>query len=588
MFNRSGLAHRTGLDLDAVPMDVNVALGITMVDFASRWQGLRVRTFWRQRSWRRVIQFVGLFGLCLGVALGCGGNTPPAADSPTSSGGNGRITLGTTLTARTLDPADAYETFPGILLYNLGDRLYTYTPGTTELVPQLATEMPTVSGDGLTYTIPLRQGVTLHDGTPFTAEVMAFSIQRFMDNGGRPAYLLSEKIQSVKATDDYELTITLSAPFAAFPALLSFSGITPVSPESYELGAGKFNPATFVGSGPYKLASFASDAIKLDVNDQYWGEAPANQGIDIQIFTSPANLYNTFKTGSLDVAYQTLDPEQIASLEREASAGGWEVIQGGTNVINYMSLNQRIKPLDDVRVRQAIAAMVDRPLLKERVFQGQAEPLYSLIPPGFEVAEPVFQDAFGDGNFDKAKALLTEAGFSEANPLTVEIWYPSASTTRSIVANTLKESIETALPGLVMVEIQNTEGATLWQNVGEGIYPIILSNWYPDYNDPDTFIQPFLGCDKGSPETGCEDGASQANGSFFYSPEANDLIAQQRAEQDPAARQAIIRQLQTLMAEEVPYVPLWRNKDYVFAQAGVSGVAIEPSQQFLLWPIRRS
>jgi peptide/nickel transport system substrate-binding protein len=395
-----------------------------MVSLVSRWWPQSLRNSWRRRSWRRMVQWVGLFGLCLGVVLGCAGNNQPSTEAPTVGTGDGRVAIGTTLTARTLDPADAYETFPGILLYNLGDRLYTYTPGTTDLVPQLAIAMPTVSDDGLTYTIPLRDDVTLHDGTPFNAEVMAFSIQRFMENGGRPAYLLSEKIQSVAATGDYELTITLSAPFAAFPALLSFSGITPISPASYTLGAGQFNPDSFVGSGPYKLASFASDAIKLDVNENYWGEAPANSGIDIQIFTSPANLYNTFRTGGLDVAYQTLDPEQIASLERETQSGGWSVIEAGTNVINYMSLNQTIEPLDDVRVRQAIAAMVDRPLLNDRVFQGQAEPLYSLIPPSFEVAKPVFKEAFGDGNFAQAKTLLTEAGFSEANPLTVEIWYP--------------------------------------------------------------------------------------------------------------------------------------------------------------------
>jgi peptide/nickel transport system substrate-binding protein len=553
------------------------------------WFRLQIPTVrWAFRRWRRTIQFVGLFSLCLGLALGCAGNDQPTAETSTDGSGNGRITIGTTLTARTLDPADAYETFPGILLYNLGDRLYTYTPGTTELVPQLATETPTISQDGLTYTIPLRNDVTLHDGTPFNAEVMAFSIQRFMENGGRPAYLLSEKIESIEATGEQELTIALNAPFSAFPALLSFSGITPVSPTSYEVGTGMFKPDSFIGSGPYKLASFASDAIKLDVNENYWGEAPANQGIDVQIFTSPANLYNTFKTGGLDVAYQTLDPEQIASLEREAQAGGWQVIEAGTNVINYMVLNQRIEPLNDVRVRQAIAAMIDRPLLNERVFQGQAEPLYSLIPPSFDVAKPVFKDAFGDGNFAKAKTLLTEAGFSEANPLTVEVWYPSASTTRSIVASTLKESIETALPGLVTVNIQNTEGATLWQNVGDGIYPIVLSNWYPDYYDPDTFIQPFLGCSKGDPAKGCEEGPSQGNGSFFYNPKANELIAKQRAEQDMAARQPAIEELQTMMVMEVPYVPLWQNKDYVFAQDGVNNVAIEPTQQFLLWKIAKS
>jgi peptide/nickel transport system substrate-binding protein len=543
-----------------------------------------------RRRWRTVGRFMGLFSLCLALVVGCAGNddqTPdPQAEASVTSGGN-RITMGTTLTARTLDPADAYEIFPGILLYNLGDRLYTYEPGTTNLVPQLATDLPTISEDGLTYTIPLREDVTLHDGTPFNAEVMAFSIQRFMENGGRPAYLLGDKIESVEATGDYELTITLKSPFSAFTSLLTFSGVTPVSPESYEIGAGSFNPDSFVGTGPYKLADFTSDSIKLDVNENYWGEPPANDGIDIQIFTSPANLYNTFRTQGLDVAYQTLDPEQISSLEREAESGGWQVIEAGTNVINYMSLNQTIEPLDQVEVRQAIAAMVDRPLINERVFQGQAEPLYSLIPSSFSVHKPVFKEAYGDGNFDLARSLLTKAGFSEANPLNVEIWYPSASTVRSVVANTLKESVEQGLPGLVTVTVQNTEGATLWENVGKGIYPIILSNWYPDYYDPDTFIQPFLSCEKGSEETFCEEGASQANGSFYYSKATNDAVAEQRAEQDTAVRQVLIEELQEVMVEDVPYIPLWQNKDYVFAQDGVEGVAIEPTQQFLLWQMTK-
>lgn len=552
-------------------------------------KALRLR--WKQvlpRFWGRTVQFLGLFGLCFALVVGCAGNNDSATDpqGESATAGN-RITMGTTLTVRTLDPADSYEIFPGILLYNLGDRLYTYEPGTTELTPQLATELPTISDDGLTYTIPLREDVVLHDGTPFNAEVMAFSIQRFMENGGRPAFLLGEKIDTVEATGDYELTITLQSPFAAFTALLTFWGVTPVSPESYEIAAGSFQPDTFVGSGPYKLASLTSDSVKLDVNPDYWGDAPANEGVDIQIYTSPANLYNTFKTGGLDVAYQTLDPDQIADLETNADSGGWQVIKAGTTVINYMSLNQKIEPLDDVRVRQAIAAMVDRPLINERVFQGQADPLYSLIPTSFDIYQPVFKEKYGDGSYEQARTLLNEAGFSEATPFTFEVWYPSSSTTRSIVANTLKEAIETNLPGLVTVDVQTAESATLWDNVKKGVYPTVLSNWYPDYYDPDTFIQPFLSCDQGSPEAGCDQGASQANGSFYYSEKANQLVKEQRAEQDAAARKQLFAELQTVLGEDVPYVPLWQNKDYVFAQDGVTGVEIQPTQQFLLWQISK-
>ena len=537
----------------------------------------------RWPRWRRSLgYYISVFGLCLVLAVACGGGSEPETVAS-----DGRVAMGTTLRARTLDPADAYEIFPGILLYNLGDRLYTYAPGTTDLVPQLATEMPTVSADGLTYTISLREGVTLHDGSAFNAEVMAFSIQRFMDNGGRPAFLLSEKIETVTATGDYELTLVLKQPFAALTALLTFWGVTPVPPDAYTIGEGQFRPEDFIGTGPYRLASFSSDVIKLDANPDYWGEVPSNDGIDIQIFSSPANLYNTFRSGGLDVAYQTLDPDQIAALEREADQGEWAVIEAGSTVVNYMSLNQKIAPFDDLNVRKAVAAMVDRNIINERAFQGQAEPLYSLIPQSFDVHAPVFESAYGDVDYEQATEFLAAAGITEANPLEFEIWYPTASTTRSVVANTLKESIETNLAGLVNVQVSTAESATLWENVEKGIYPSVLSNWYPDYFDPDNFVQPFLSCSEGSVETLCERGSTQGNGSFYYSATANDLLAQQSAELDESVRNNLFKDLQQVMVADVPYIPLWQNKDYVFAASGVGGVAVEPNQQFLLWQISK-
>ena len=537
----------------------------------------------------KIGQYAGLFSLCFLLAVSCrnGSNSAGGGATGGTVGTSDRVSIGTTLSARTLDPADAYEIFPGILLYNMGDRLYTYAPGTTDLTPQLATDLPTVSDDGLTYTIPLRDDVTLHDGTPFTAEVMAFSIQRILENNGRPASLLTGKIESAAATGPNELTITLKAPFAAFPSLLTFSGVTPVSPESYEVGAGSFNPNTFIGSGPYKLASFSSDVIKLDVNEDYWGVKPTNNGIDIQVFTSAVNLYNTFSSGGLDVAYQTLDPDQISKLEEDAPGNNWQVIEAGTTVINYLSLNQKIAPFDDLNVRKAVAAMMDRQLISDRAFKGQAEPLYSLIPKSFSVYNPVFEEAYGDGNYDEARNYLEAAGITEANPLEFEIWYPSASTPRQVAANTIKQAIEQELPGLVNVTVSTAESATLWENVESGAYNSVLSNWYADYFDPENFVQPFLTCDEGNAETLCEAGSTQANGSFYYSDKANTLVTQQNAEQDTTKRDSIFEEIQQLTIEDVPYIPLWQTKDYVFTTADVGNVAIEPNQQFLLWQIEK-
>ncbi|MEL6813606.1 MAG: ABC transporter substrate-binding protein [Cyanobacteria bacterium J06598_3] len=537
-----------------------------------------------RRRFFKAGQYVGLFSLCLVLAVGCGDKSVAPAGGPVGTGN--RVSIGTTLNARTLDPADAYETFNGILLYNMGDRLYTYKPGTSEITPQLATAEPTISGDGLTYTIPLRDDVTLHDGTAFNADVMAFSIQRILENGGRPASLISDKIESASAAETGELVITLKKPFAAFTSLLTFSGLTPVSPEQYEVGAGSFKPDTFVGSGPYKLSSFTSDVIKLDVNEDYWGVKPTNGGIDIQIFTSAVNLYNTFTSGGLDVAYQTLDPAQISKIEKDAPGKNWQIIEAGSTVVNYLSLNQKIAPFDDLNVRKAVASMMDRQLISDRAFNGQAVPLYSLIPPSFtDVYEPVFEEAYGDGNYDEARKYLTEAGITEANPLEFEIWYPSASTPRSVAANTVKQAIEQALPGLVNVTVSTAEAATLWENVEKGAYNSVLSNWYPDYFDPENFVQPFLTCEEGDAESLCKSGSTQYNGSFYYSDKANELVAAQNAEQDATKRDGIFSDLQKLMVDDVPYIPLWQTKDYIFTTADVSDVAIEPNQQFLFWQI---
>ncbi|MEO1447090.1 MAG: ABC transporter substrate-binding protein, partial [Cyanobacteria bacterium J06635_11] len=473
-----------------------------------------------RRKFLKIGQYAGLFGLCLVLAVSCGPKNGQNATEPTGGtvGGGNRVSIGTTLNARTLDPADAYEIFPGILLYNMGDRLYTYAPGTSDLVPQLATDLPTISEDGLTYTIPLRDDVTLHDGTPFDAGVMAFSIQRILENGGRPASLISDKIASAAAAETGELVITLKQPFAAFTSLLTFSGLTPVSPAEYQVEAGSFKPDNFIGSGPYKLGSFSSDVIKLDVNEDYWGEKPTNGGIDIQVFTSAVNLFNTFTSGGLDVAYQTLDPAQIDKIQADAAGKNWSVVEAGSTVVNYLSLNQKIAPFDDLNVRKAVASMMDRQLISDRAFNGQASPLYSLIPPSFEdVYDPVFETAYGDGNYEDARKYLTDAGITEANPLEFEIWYPSASTPRSVAANTIKQAVEQNLPGLVNVEVSTAEAATLWENVEQGAYNSVLSNWYPDYFDPENFVQPFLTCDEGSAEDLCTSGSTQYNGSFYYS-----------------------------------------------------------------------
>lgn len=543
-----------------------------------------IARLWRQPQWRWPRRWVALFCAVALLVLSCG----PRSSDPSVADGDDRITLGSTAKIRTLDPADAYELFPATLLYNLGERLYTYDLDTTTLTPQLATALPQVSEDSLTYTIPLRQGVVFHDGTPFNAAAMVFSLQRFIKNGGQPSFLLAEPIADVKATGDYELTITLKQPFAALPALLTFFGACAVSPQAYTIGPGQFKPKSFVGTGPYKLVDYGSDSMRLDAFDQYWGEPPANQGVNLQLLSTSANLFNQFQTGAIDVGYQVLETDQIQSLQTQASTTGWQVIEAPGNAVTYMVLNVKQKPLDQVAIRQAIALLVDRPLIQQRVFQGQAEPLYSLIPNTFDEAQPVFQTQYGEGDPAQARQLLTTAGYSAQKPLTIDLWYPSNYAARRLIANLMKAVVEKRSQGILKLKLQSVESTVGNNSLDKGIYPSYLVNWYPDFFDPDTYIQPFLSCGQGSATTGCEEGGSRSLGSFYYNSEMNQLIEQQRQTQDPQERQEILQQVQEKLAEDIPYIPLVQKKEYAFSSKGVEGVQITKNQQFPLWTIRRS
>ena len=253
-----------------------------------------------------------------------------------------------------------------------------------------------------------------------------------------------------------------------------------------------------------------------------------------------------------------------------------------------MVLNLQQEPLNQLEVRQAIASIINRALINDRVLKGQAEPLYSLVPTAFESYQATFESLYNDGNIAKAKEFLTQAGYSVDNPAVVEIWHPSGSITRGIVADTIKAYAEQELGGMVQFVPNSVESASFFGNLSQGIYPAALVDWYPDFLDPDNYIQPFMACAKGSADDGCQDGAAQSRGSFYYSDRANQLIEQSRTEQDPARRQDIFGELQTLLAQDVPYVPLWQTKDYAFAQNGITGVTINPSQNFPFWTIQRT
>ncbi|HEY9826504.1 MAG TPA: ABC transporter substrate-binding protein, partial [Stenomitos sp.] len=330
----------------------------------------------------------------------------------------------------------------------------------------------------------------------------------------------------------------------------------------------------------------SGDSIRMEVFDQYWDKKPTNKGVNVQIFSSPANLFNAFRTGSIDIAYQSLDPDQIQALESSAKQGAWQAISGPSNFITFLMLNTKDEALSKVKVRQALAAMINRETLNNRVFKGQATPLYSLVPTIFEsYSKPVFQTQ--SPKPDAARTLLKEAGYTSTKPLKLNLWYRSNLTGDGVAATTIKAMIGQNYNDVVQVDLNSIDSVTAYQNLDKGTYPMFMLDWAGDYYDPDTYVHPFLSCEKGSPKTGCVKGQSQSWGSFYYSDRANQLIDQARKASDPQQRQKLFAQLQTLSAQDVPYIPLWQKNDYVFAQKGIEGIYLQPSQQFAFWSLHK-
>ncbi len=539
---------------------------------------------WGLARWRSLWQFIGVAVLCSVLAASCGDRTTRITQTSSPSD---RLVIASIEKPRTLDPADGYEVPVSDIITSLGDRLYTYQDQTSTIIPQLATALPKVSPDGLTYTISLRQGVTFHDGEPFNAKAMVFSLERFVKNGGKPSTLLGNVMESVQASGEFEITIKLKAPFAPFPSLLAFPGLCAVSPKAYEIGEGKFKPNIFVGTGPYKLSSFTPDLIKVDVFDKYWGDKPVSRGIDFSLLGNPATLVNSFTTGAVDVAFRDLTPSQVVSLKQEAPAKGYQLVERDGTRIDYLALNTKTKPLDQVEVRQAIASVIDRPLIISRVYKDLASPAYTTIPTGFPGSQPVFKSTYGDGNIAKAKELLIKAGFSTQKPFELEIWYSSSSVEREQTATLLKEYVAQKLDGIMTIKPQPVESTTLFANIAKGIYPSYLIAWLPDFGDPDNYLTPFFACNKGSAATGCEDGDSQTQGFFYYSEPMLKLLSDQRRELDPGKRQQLFAQIQELLVKDVPLVPLFQRKEFAFAQKGVKNLQLNPILGLPIWKMSK-
>ena len=361
------------------------------------------------------------------------------------------LIMGTTDSVEScLDPARAYVFFGWEIIQSLGSPLVEYKAGATgsvdDLVPSLATSW-TVSDDGLQWTFNLRQGVKYDDEREFTADDVKYTFDRGIgiadEDGAFVGIGYGDIIQSVTVVSTYVVRFDLKIPFAAFLSLVACQAsyivdpnYAPMSGDSWSVddvivyNDGDARGSHPMGLGPYTLKSWTRVAGKdtemmLEANSLYWDAAagyPKTKTIVIKFYADSPGLALAITAGDVDVAFRQLAATDITTMKSDPNLHVWE---GTGAFIQYLCLQQNNAPFNDVRIRLAVAAAIDRSSLVETVFQGQAEKLYSMIPIGMFGHTDAFQ-SLGDANYTLTKMLLDELGYNENNKFAFTLWYETS------------------------------------------------------------------------------------------------------------------------------------------------------------------
>ncbi|WP_460068719.1 ABC transporter substrate-binding protein [Streptomyces sp. YKOK-I1] len=488
---------------------------------------------------------------------------------PSQQDSEATITVGTTDTITSLDPAGAYDAGSWALFNNVFQSLLTYEPGGVSPVPDAAKSCSFPKGGLTTYTCELRDDLTFPSGRKMTAEDVKFSFDRVKkikaDVG--PSSLLST-LKSVDA-DGLKVTFHLTTPDATFPFKVATGAGSIVDHTRYPADGLRAGTAVD-GTGPYTLTSYTKGKrADLEPNTRYRGAVKTGSPVELRYYADPDALEKGWKAKEIDVASRQLPPAVLASLN--ASDPEMRVTEADSSDTRNLYFNTRASsPLHSVDVRKAMAWLVNREQLAATVYDGTVDPLYSLIPAGLTGHTTSFFDTYPTQSAAKARTLLQQAGVGI--PVSFTYGYGLGSGAAAAEAKELKRQLEAS--GLFKVNVKGYEWTDFQKRWASGKLDAYAVGWVADYPDPDTYAGPLVGT-----------GSTMNTG---YSNRAVDRYitdSQQYADRTQVADD--FKNLQQTVADEVPVIPLWQRKEYVVADASIGGgqYLADGNGVFRLWSL---
>ncbi len=436
-----------------------------------------------------------------------------------------------------------------------------------EVAPMLATDW-TVSDDGTEYVFTLREGVTFHDGQPFTSADVVATWETGMDDSNDYAQRFT-MADSVEAIDDHTVRITTPEPNAVF--LTTLANDWAIVPHEYinAVGLDAFarNP---VGTGPFRYVSrTAGDRIVYERNDDYWQEGlPYLDGVEFRVIPDPSTRMAAIQTGSIDIANR-LTAEQVEVLEGAPGVDLVSYLNDRVYYVAFKNIGSGVgTPLEDARVRQALNYGLDRFGINQAIFSGQAN-----AAPGFVVEGNLGYDEEMMQPFpydpERARELLAEAGYEDGFEIVM-----GCPADGYININEVCQAISSSLAGIgVDVDVDFQTTGTFWSEARYAVTgPMYVDSWSSEMGEALPRLEGAL-----------------VPGNYYNTWEDEriaDLIERIQQEVDRDARAELYQEMHRLMVEDPPFIYLYQPVIFEATADNVVGYLPRPAEDYYLHSVR--
>lgn len=473
---------------------------------------------------------------------------------------------------RSLDPVEVYSVYDAFPVGQIFSGLVALDPG-LNVIPVLA-DTWTISRDGRSYMLHLREGVTFHDGAPLTAADVVFSLKRVLDPSrankciaasylqvveGAPAFSAgrSHSLSGIVAIDPARVEIRLSRPYVSFLAVLAMDDLRIVPEHVLKAkGEAEFRRSP-IGTGPFRFVSWTDDELRLESNASYFGGAAyLDQVVILFPRSGETDAGNArFLRGETEIVNPTSD-----TLSRLIADPTIEIHRYQDLAVSFMGMNTSIPPLTDVRVRRAIASAIDRRALAG-LSPGTRREAQGILPPGLPSYSPAPKAL--PYSPELARKLLAEAGHPGGRGLHAIPLYTAQSGSSEVALGLAQLKSDLAGVGIDL-EVHQITWSELNAKIERHEAPLFQLGWAADLPDPDSFLRSLF-----------EPGGT-ANYFDFRDAETGRSLERGASETNPLERARIYRGIEKSVLDKAPLVPLFHSIGMIASRRSVHGLKPGP------------